>query len=219
MPVPGHGAGELDPLGNICRWVDASLLAGHTYPPSISPGMDPEGILSTLGALGTTMLGMAAASVVRRGAESLTAAKTLLAWGALLALAGLALSPVLPVNKQLWTPSFALVTGGIAFAVLAPLHLLTAGKDTHAWETPLLAFGMNPLAAYVLATAAGTLSVKIKLAAADGAPVTLKAIAYNALFASWMGEYAASLAYSVAFMLVWMGVMYVLYRKGVFVRI
>ncbi|TAL31740.1 MAG: DUF1624 domain-containing protein [Spirochaetes bacterium] len=216
-PVPGYGAGELDPLGNICRWADMQLLAGHTYGGSIAPGMDPEGIVGTLGALGTTLLGVIAAGMA--GADTRKAVRKLLITGKLLVVAGLVLSLLVPLNKQMWTPTFALVTGGIAFIVLAGFQLFANTETPRAWETPLLALGTNPLAAYVMSSVSGALSVKIALAGAGGAPVPLKAMAYNALFASWMEPFAASLAYSVCFMLLWTGVMHVLYRKRIFIRL
>lgn len=115
VPVPGIGAGQLTPEGNIAGYVDRLLFTtdhiwrfGQDAAGNIV--YDPEGLLSTLGALADVLLGATAAIWWRQGGQL---GRIAIVSVALIAL-GLALSPVLPLNKRLWTSSFALLTSGLS---------------------------------------------------------------------------------------------------------
>lgn len=133
--APGCPPGESTPLCSVPTWVDRALLGAHQW-----GAVEPEGVLSTLPAAATALLGLIAGEALRRGAGP----RVPLAAGAVLALSGLAAAPLLPLNKILWTPSFALLTGGLS------LLLLGLFQASPALPRPLLALGRRALAAYVL---------------------------------------------------------------------
>ena len=108
VPVPGHGAGVLTPEGNLSYWLDRRLLAGHLMKDRWG---DPEGLLATMSALASALIGLIAGrALVARGAA---AARRIGAWGLGLAVLGAAWSLVLPLNKHIWTSSYAVFTGGV----------------------------------------------------------------------------------------------------------
>ena len=116
VPVPGFGAGVLTPEGNLASWLDRAILGAHTYRQG---PYDPEGILSTIPALATTLLGVFTGLWLRSAREQISKVKGLLAAGAIFAVLGWFWGLVFPVNKALWTSSYVLFTAGLALWLLA----------------------------------------------------------------------------------------------------
>lgn len=194
VPVPGHGAGVLTPEGNLASWLDRRLMGGHL----LTPLEDQEGLLSTLPALATTMLGLIAGRRLVAGGTGKDAALRLGAAGLALAALGWAWSFRFPLNKHLWTSSYALLTGGLCLAGLAGF-ILFAGERPLPWEAPLESLGRRALGAYV---AAGFVYGVLEFVGAnlpDGSRGNLKLWLDARLFASWLPPRAASLAFAVAF--------------------
>jgi predicted acyltransferase len=194
VPVPGHGAGILTPEGNMASWLDRRLMHGHM----LTPLEDQEGILSTLPSLATTLLGLIAGRRLLKEGTGRPAALRLGAAGLALAAAGWAWSASFPLNKHLWTSSFALVTGGLCLTGLAGF-LLLAGERPVRWEAPLEALGRHALGAYV---GAGFVYGVLEFVGArlpDGSRGNLKLWLNAHLFASWLPPRTASLAFAVVF--------------------
>jgi predicted acyltransferase len=124
VPVPGVGPANLEPATNLGAWLDRSLFTeAHLWKQSRT--WDPEGLLGTLPALGTGLLGVLAAQWLRRPAATAPAKMLgLAAAGILAVLAGLLWKLWFPINKALWTSSYVLFTGGLALLVLAALYWL-----------------------------------------------------------------------------------------------
>ena len=114
VPVPGGLAGDLTPAGNLGAWVDRTLMRGHLW----RPDWDPEGLLSTLPAVATTLMGVIA-GYARNGESMSSWRRRLVAGGAVCVALGLVWSQQFPINKSLWTSSYVLFTGGLAAIVLA----------------------------------------------------------------------------------------------------
>ena len=117
VPVPGLGAGNLDREGNVAAWLDRLVLGPHIW--RIGRVYDPEGILSTVPAIATTLFGVLAGRLVRSGLGTADTATGLFVGGAVGIGLGLAWEPWLPMNKALWTGSYAVFTAGAAWMVLA----------------------------------------------------------------------------------------------------
>jgi predicted acyltransferase len=134
--------GDFSKEGNLASRLDAQLLGplAYEFDAATGRGHDPEGLLSTLPSSATTLLGLLAGSALRRGHTRALLAGALAA----LALGGL-WSMVLPLNKQLWTSSFVLWTGGWAMLALLALHGLV---DRRGWPALGRSFGVNAIAAY-----------------------------------------------------------------------
>jgi len=214
VPVPGHGSGVLTPEGNLASYVDRLLLGRHL----LTPLYDPEGLLSTLPAIATALCGVFAGGWLK---EPDANRRTLSLWAAGFAamLAGFAWGQTFPINKNLWTSSFALFSAGLAAQALAIAHWLIDTLRWRAWSRPLEAYGRNPLAAYFLSV--GFDSVLTRWRAADGA--SLKAVVYRVGFVSWLrpccGAEAASLGYAIAYVLLWGAILFEMHRRRVFVGI
>ncbi len=142
IPVPGYGAGVLEKEGNFAQFVDSKILAGHMW--ATSRTWDPEGFLSTFPATANVLLGALAGYLLRAREIS-----KLAAMGLALAAGGLLWSAWFPINKPLWTSSYAIFTCGLA--ALAYLAVRWA-VDLRGWRHAFLPFeylGMNALVAFV----------------------------------------------------------------------
>lgn len=193
VPVPGHGAGVLTPEGNLSYWLDRHLFPGHLMN---SPWGDPEGLLATLSALATSMLGLIAGrQLVTKGAPL---ARRLGEWGLGLAALGALWSTILPLNKHLWTSSFALFTGGLALAGLAGCLLLIEGRPAD-WAKPFEALGRHALSVYLLAGFLYGVQEYVSVTLPGGAAGNIKLWLTARLFEPWMTAKAASLSYAAVY--------------------
>jgi len=149
VTAPGAAApvDPFSPEGNFGCWLDRTLTGGHTY----RPLFDPEGFAGMLPAVVTAMLGMFAGDIVRRGGSAATGRKALelAACGAAATALGLALSPVFPVNKALWSPSFTLVAGGVSFAAFAAFYWIVDVLEFRRWTFFFTVIGMNSITIYM----------------------------------------------------------------------
>jgi predicted acyltransferase len=221
--VPGWGGGSFGPDDNLVRWLDLQVLGANHMLVAGGHAFDPEGLLSTLPAVLTTLLGYAAAGVLRlapgAAAPRPERARALAVWGAALTAAGWALAPLEPVNKQLWTLTYVLVTGGLAALGLAAAYWLLDLRGWRAWARPALVFGANPLLAFVGSGVLARLMSRIRVPQADGAEASLQRIVYAGLLEPCAGAEAASLAYALIQIAFWLAALEVLYRRRVYVRI
>ena len=214
----GIGRGSLEPCCNLPGYVDSLLLPGHTYELAPVPGFDPEGILSTIPSIASALIGVFAASLVHAAIQGKRNIWIAPGAGAAAVLAGLALNAVLPINKNLWTPSYCLFMGGLAIILFSLCSYLCDRKRYRRAFLPFTILGRNAIAAYLLSSLAGKALLSINMTRGETA-VPLKTIIFQSVFAPWFEPAAASLLYAVSFLLIWLGVMYLLYRKGVFIKI
>jgi predicted acyltransferase len=214
VPVPGAGPGVLTPSGNLASFVDRIVFRRHL----LTPVYDPEGLLSTLPAIATALGGVFAGDWLKRWRDGRRTVR-LCAAGAAAMLIALAWSRVFPINKTLWTSSFALFSAGIAAQVLALCHWIVGVKHWRRGVQPLVAFGRNPLTAYFLSV--GVDSILTRWTVNGGS--SLKSLLYDLLFASWieprLGAHAASLAYALAYVLLWGTLLSEMYRRRMFLAI
>jgi predicted acyltransferase len=185
---------------------------------------DPEGILSTLPATATTLLGVLAGhwmragrAVARPGAQA--GART--AGG--LALGGLAAAALgwlwgiwFPVNKPLWTSSYALLMAGLAALALAACHWLIEVRGRRGWAAPVAILGVHALTLFFLSSLMAKLLLVVRVGA--GGP-RLHAWLFDHLFAPWAAPVNASLAYALAYVLLWWTLMWALDRSGLRLRV
>ena len=218
VPVPGHGAGVLEPTGNLAWWIDAHLLAGHTWSGAPAPGFDPEGILSTIPAIATTLFGVVAGHLVRASSGPALSLR-LVRDGAILLTLGAVWGLVFPLNKNLWTSSYAVFMAGWAMVLLGGFHWLIDVRGWKRWAAPLVIYGSNALAMFVLAGLVGKLLYLIKWTGVDGQAVTLKGWIYQICFVPLASPVNASLLFATAFVLVFFGIAWGLWRKKWFVKI
>ena len=144
VPFYGHSAGTLTPEHNIARFVDTRLFGRH----ALTIPNDPEGLLGTLGAAATALIGATTGELMRRAASDAMRLRTLVLGGVLAVSIGAAWSRALPLSKPLWTGSFVLVAAGLATLALALTYVIVNVRRLRRWSRPFLWLGVNPLAIY-----------------------------------------------------------------------
>jgi predicted acyltransferase len=214
VPVPGAGPGVLTPEGNLASFIDRLVLHRHMW----HPPWEAEGLLSTAPAIVTALCGVFAGGwLTSRGSGRHHCAQLWMA-GACATLAGLLWDPVFPINKNLWTSSFALFSAGMATQALAIVHWMVDLHGWRGWSTPVAAFGRNPLSAYFLSVVLDTILTRWKIGDVD-----VKWAVYSHAFASWAvpccGAEAASLFYALTYVALLGAVVWIMYRKRVFIGI
>src|SRR5580698_750697 len=217
VPVPGFGVPThdiplLDPDRNLAAWLDRQLLAGHLYEGT----RDPEGVLSTIPAVATSLLGMLTGQWLRSTRSAQSKALGMALFGVVGVVAGQILDLGFPINKKLWTSSYVIFTAGLALLCLALCYWMVDVKKWRGlWTKPLLVFGMNAIAAYVFAEVISGLLDRIH----TGDGTSWQESIYENLFVPLANPAQASLLYALSYVLVcWVG-MWLLYRKGIFLKI
>ncbi len=215
VPVPGYGPGVLLPGADLGAYIDGALMGGHL----LHETWDPEGLLSTLPAIATTLAGVLAGHWLRAAPS----ARRCLAGFAVAGIGGIALGDVwsmwLPINKSLWTSSYAVFTAGTALAGIAACYWLIDLRGYRRWVTTFVIYGTNPILAYYLSSLLTKLLVLIHVAGASGRPITLQLYLFDRLFLPLAGAPTASLLYALTYTSLWLGAMALLYRRGIFVKI
>ncbi len=194
---PDGVAGDLSAEGNLGAWLDRALFGTHLWKTT----WDPEGLLSSLPAVGTTLMGVTAGLWIRRARPG-SGARPLALVGLAAGLAGLLWGTVFPINKSLWTSSYALFTGGISLVVLALLHGgLDDGRATPALERasgPFVTLGRNALLLFVVSGLLARTLALLMVPGLDGSMVSLQRWVYLAVFAPLAAPASSSLLYAAA---------------------
>ncbi len=217
IPAPGYAAGDLSKDGSLASFIDRTVFGKHVW--AQAKVYDPEGILSTIPALATTLIGVLTGHWLRSKKSNYEKVAGMFVAGAACVAVGWALNPFFPINKALWTSSYVLFTAGLALQFLGFCYWLIDIKGYRRWAKPFEVFGMNAIALYVGAGLMAELLGVIKLTGPDGNRISLQGWIYNNLFASWASPINASLAFAIALVLVWLGVMWILYRRKTFIKI
>ncbi|PQA58979.1 acyltransferase family protein [Siphonobacter curvatus] len=218
IPVPGVGQANLEKGTNLAAWLDYTLLPGHLW--ASAKTWDPEGILSTLPALGTGIAGLLTGTLLRT--PSLTGpqkARYLLLAG----LGGIVLGSVwhivFPINKALWTSSYVLVAAGWALVVLSGLYYWIDVKGSKGWTLPFVVFGVNPMLVFFFSGIIPRILSAIPVHT-NGKSVSLQHYLYSDLLApQFSNPMNASLAWALLYLAFWGLIVWVLYRKGVVVKV
>ena len=230
-------APNLEPEANLAAQVDRAVMGGHLW--EYTKTWDPEGILSTFPAIATALLGLLAGEWLRRGQPRRDACGAtagalpqstitlgLLAAGFVLTLAGIYWGewapPWLrfPINKALWTPSFVLLTAGLACGLFGLTYWVTDVNGWRAWAAPFVSYGRNAIVLYVGSELlAATLGAIRWGAGLDGHPVPLYTRVDSTLFATWLSPVNASLAFAIATVLLWYLVARALDRRRIYIKV
>lgn len=212
IPVPGVGEANLEPATNLGAWLDNLLLGGHLW--SHSKVWDPEGILSTIPAIVTGLSGVLAGHLVKSDLSEIRKVVWLFTVGAICIVTGLLWDLSFPINKSLWTSSYVIYTSGIAMQCLALCYWFIDVLGYKGWTTPWVAFGINALSAYVLSGLLARFLGLIQVGEQN-----LKGWIFDNLFLSWLGPYNASLAFAMVFVFCLFALSWLLYRKGVIIKV
>jgi predicted acyltransferase len=222
VPVPGHGRGDLSRGHNLAAYVDTQVFGRHVWvkPPPDAPGQlgwEPEGLLSTIPAIATTLLGLLTGQWLRTNRNGVEKVAAVLAFGVFGAALGYVLDRTLmPINKGLWTPSYVVYTAGLALLALGACYWLIDVSGYRAWSRPLVIFGMNAIAIFVLSGIVGRL-MGVRF---GGSGTTLKGLVYNNVYKSLgLAPVDVSLLYALTWVTVMFGIAWVMYRLRVFIKV
>jgi len=217
VPVPGFGLPGrdiplLDPDQNIAAWLDRKLLAGHLFEGT----RDPEGVLSTIPAIATCLLGLLSEDWLRSERTPKSKAMGLAVYGVIAVVAGEIVNLWLPINKKLWTSSYVIFTAGLALICLALCYWILDVKQRRGpWTIPFLVFGMNAIAAYVLSEMIAAWLDYVRV----NSEINGQEFFYQHLFLPLASPQNASLLYAAVYVILCWVPMWVLYRKGIFLKI
>jgi predicted acyltransferase len=180
---------------------------------------DPEGILSTAGAVGTALLGNVAGWWLGQKKALPDRVNGLFAAGALAMMAGLMWHWVFPINKSLWTSSYVVFTAGLACVSIGTIMWMVDIQGWRRWTKPFVIYGLNPMVAFVGSGVVARLIYTLLKVNYDGEQIPLQAAMYKSLFASWLSPVNASLAFALAFVLFFFGVLTLLYRRNIVFKV
>lgn len=220
VPVPGVGPASLEPETNLGAWLDRLVLTvPHLW--KTSRTWDPEGLLGTLPALGTGLLGGLAAQWLRRpGPEPAAKVAWLFVAAGAAILLGLVWNGWFPINKALWTSSYVLYAGGLALAALAALYWLCDVQGHRRWTGPALDYGVNAITVFFLSAILSRTFGLFELAGPGGNVLGLKEWLYERGIAPWFADPRnASLAGALVLLIIWWGILHWMRRRGVVVKV
>jgi predicted acyltransferase len=242
VPVPGCDVTTVDDKAcNLASWLDRTILTeNHIW--RSAKVYDPEGILSTIPALVTTIAGVLTGTWLRKSDEArvtsdegrvtsdeknhlslvthhLSLVSGMFFFGTVLLAVGYIWSSYFPLNKPLWTSSYVLVTAGIALLVLAACYWLIDIKGYKRWAWPFVVFGVNALPLFVFSGIMARMLGAYRVSGTDGKPVALQIWIFDHIYLSIAQPVDASLLYAISFILVWLFLMWLLYRKKIFVKV
>jgi predicted acyltransferase len=215
MPVPGYGPGVLTENGNLAGYVDRLLLNGHIY----TSTYDPEGLLSTLPAVATALIGVLAGQHLKSNATPRTKTVNLLFFGSISLIIGSLWDFWFPINKNLWTSSYVAFTGGIALILLATCFFIIDAKGYTTWTKPFTMLGLNSIFIYVLSEIVNLILIYTSIPIAENISLPLKSLIFERLFASWAGPLHGSFIYALTYLAFCWTVAAILYRKRIFVKV
>jgi predicted acyltransferase len=217
VPVPGYGAGDLSKEGSLASYVDRIVLGSHIW--KQGKVYDPEGLLSTIPAIATTLCGILTGHWLRARRSQLEKVGGLFFSGVSAVVVGWLWGLWFPVNKSLWTSSYVVLTAGMALLLLGFCYWLIEIKNYKRWSWPFMVFGVNAITLFVGSGLMAKLMGLWKIPRLNGSPGNLQTFIYEHLFASWAQPFNASLLYAISFLLFWLLLMWLLYRKKIFIKI
>lgn len=217
IPVPGHGAGLIDDkINNLAAWVDRGILGEHLW---VGAGRmwDPEGLLSTIPAISSTLIGVWAGHILREKEDSSELkVANLMIIGCLLIIVGYVWDWFFPINKSLWTSSYAIFTGGQAMCGLALCYWFIDVKGYKSWTEPFVVYGVNAITVFFMS---GIIARTLNIIQVTSESISLQRWIFITFFDSWLETTFASFAYSLVWVFAWYLVLLIMYRKNIIIKV
>lgn len=206
--VPGIGAGVLDdPASTLPAYVDRWLFGDRLWQGS----WDPEGLLSTVPAIASALLGSVAGAALVTARDTEARVRVLKLGAAASLGSGMLVVAAQPINKNLWTPAFALVCAGLSLVLWAACVVIVEEKGGARWLRPLVALGANPLLAYVGSEVVGQV-----LTIVPSTERSMRGWVTANVFGALGSPALASLGYGLVTLAAWTAIAAALHRRGVF---
>jgi predicted acyltransferase len=221
VPVPGAGVPGrdipfMDQVQNLPAWLDRKLFMGHLYDGS----RDPEGMIHTIPAIGTTLIGVLTGHWMKKQRDTRKLIGGMVLFGVLGMIGGEIWNRWFPINKNLWTSSFVLFSGGFALLFMSLLYWMIEGKGWRGrWTMPILVFGMNAIAGFVADSLIYGPGYTFTAKGPTGASMNWHEVAQAWLEVSGLSTANASLVYSLGAVAICWILLWVLWRKKIFLKI
>jgi predicted acyltransferase len=219
ISVPGCEVTTMnDKTCNLAAYIDRMII---TVPHIWSQGKvyDPEGILSTIPAIVTCLSGVLAGTWLKTKRDDYQKVSGILFFGVVLFALGWICNSFFPINKALWTSSYVLATSGLALLMLGCCYWLIDIKGYKAWAKPFIIFGANALALFVFSAFFSRMLSALHVTGSDGQRISIGEWIYNNVFLALFQPINASLAFAICFILLWLFLMWLLYRKKIYIRV
>lgn len=210
VPTPGYEKPMLEPGINLAAWIDKQLLPGYMWQKT----WDPEGILSTLPSIATGITGLLAGHIILSKLPQERKVITLFSMGFFAFVIGYFWHYIFPINKNIWTSSFVMVTSGLAAMVLAISIFFVDVKGRTRFTKPGIVFGSNAIAVYVLADVWGQLFYQLKLGGSS-----LNVHFLNMFESAGLSLKFGSFLYAVLFVSFNFIPAWILYQKKIFIKL
>lgn len=212
--------GDLSMAGNAGQKLDLWLFGeGHLYHGE-GIAFDPEGLLSTMPALVTFLIGYSVGSFIGKAEDKMLIIKQLALWSIILITAALIWNLAFPINKKLWTSSYVLLVGGLSMSIFTLCYYLVDVKGIQNWGNFFKIFGTNAILGYMVSELLLIILFLIPTTDAAGKIINMQEAIYNTLFVSWAGATEiASFLFALIFMLVCWAIVWLFYRKNIFLKV
>lgn len=219
IPVPGVGYANLEKETNLGAWLDRTLLTeAHLW--RSAKTWDPEGILSTLPAIGTGIFGLLIGTwLKRKDREDSVKISWMFSIGILAVILGLIWDLCFPINKALWTSSFVLYAGGLATIGLALCYWLIDVQGYKKGTTPFVVYGINAITVFFLSGLIPRILTMIKVNMPDGTILNSREWMYESFFSPYFSPINASLAGAVTFILIWLGILWLMFSRKIIIKV
>lgn len=214
IPVPGIGPANLEPETNLGAWIDRNVFTtNHLW--RSSKTWDPEGLLSTIPAVATALAGILCGLWLKKADDPGNKIAWMYTFGVAGILAGLVWDLFFPINKALWTSSYVLYSGGWAVCGLALLYWLIDVKGYRKFTTPFVIYGINAITVFFVSGLVPRILTRISV----GEGMNLRQWLYETFYTTWLTPANASLAWAISYVLGWYLILWIMYRKGVIIKV
>ncbi|MDQ7817246.1 MAG: DUF5009 domain-containing protein [Melioribacteraceae bacterium] len=222
IPVPEFGAGLFEKGKNFAAYIDSLVLSGHMW--SATKTWDPEGIISTIPAIATTLMGVLTGEYLHKSEHSkIEKSAWMFTAGAALLLIGASLDMWMPINKSIWTVSYSIFMSGWALCIFGIFYFLIDAKGIKRWAQPFVVYGMNAIFVFVLsglfAKAIGMWKFYVRLSDGSYSNVSIKNLIMQNIFEPYFSPLNASLGFAISFIMVMYLIIWIMYKKKIFIKV
>ncbi|MGM5631553.1 heparan-alpha-glucosaminide N-acetyltransferase domain-containing protein [Apibacter raozihei] len=203
---------------NIVSVIDRAILGVNHMYKDAGLAIDPEGILSTIPSVCQVLIGFYCGKIMLNSKDNYSRIVNLFIVGTLLTFTGFLLSYGCPINKKIWSPTFVLVSCGMASSFLALLIWIIDIHGYHKWTFYFKSFGVNPLFIFVMAGILSTI-LRVISFSSDSESINLHGFIYSDILQPIFGNYPGSLIFAISFMTLCWLIGYILYRRKIFIKV
>ncbi|KQS41195.1 acyltransferase family protein [Pedobacter sp. Leaf194] len=219
VPVPGVGYPNMEKETNLAAWIDRGILTeSHTW--ASSKTWDPEGVLSTLPAIGTCLFGILVGIWMRRkDVDNATKVAWLFSAGIAAVVLGLLWDLQFPINKALWTSSYVLYAGGLASVALALCYWVIDVQGYKKFTTPFVVYGVNAITVFFLAGLMPRVLNLLQVTKPDGEKTGILVRFYETCYLPFFSPINASLVWAITYVLGFYVLLYFMYKKNIIIKV